>query len=371
MRHQRDLSPTDEHPLAVPYMPQRGAAPQDPASSVPRACWPPTGSPAYIAPVHVPAPSMLDPPFVGPSAFDTSHGGYHHEAPTPWDRTRSCIFPEMPPPTQFSTQPPRGQSYPTPEYAAAGVPCGSCTAMDVPHSDFQPDQHQEPGWTDSSLRTRTNHQQSRRNRREGSNPLVHQTHRSGHEVRQTLKNNIRRTQANDLGDEDIPGLSAQRYLPMPPRGPSTPPPATSARGKKGGAKTRVKTQAPRPAPAKRTRRKIPPPPGMPKVKKVGEKRYGCPHEGCNKDYSRAYDVKRHYWDHVDDKLIWVCMECFGVYTRYDNALKHFKLAHKREALDEDILMIQCTTEQIALWGVYSSRVPGTMAWRYLAVRSRR
>ncbi|TFY71537.1 hypothetical protein EVG20_g1482 [Dentipellis fragilis] len=140
---------------------------------------------------------------------------------------------------------------------------------------------------------------------------------------------------------------------MPPRGPSTPPPATSARGNRGGmkAKAKAKMQTLRPAPAKRTCHKIPPPPGMPKVRKVGANRYGCPHEGCNKDYSRAYDVKHHYWDHVDDKLIWVCMECFGVYTRYDNALKHFKLVHNREALDEDILMIQCSADQIALWGL--------------------
>ncbi|TFY60873.1 hypothetical protein EVG20_g7260 [Dentipellis fragilis] len=346
----RGLSPTHGHPPTIPYMPQRDAASHDPPSSVPRACWPPTTGPAYTPPAPVPAPSVSEAYFFWPSAFDTSQGGHHHEAPTPWDRIGSCTLPEVPPPMQFSA-PPLAQSYPTPEYAGAGAPCEGFGMMDMPFSDFQPGQHQEPGWTDSSLRTRSDYQQSRRLRCEESNPFVHQTTRSGHKVRQTLKANIGRTQANDLGNEDVTGLSAQRYLPMPPRGPSTPPPATSARGKKGGAKARGKTQDPRPAPAKRTRRKIPPPPGMPKVEKVGDNRYGCPHEGCSKDYSRAYDVKRHYWDHVDDKLIWICMECFGVYTRYDNALKHFKLAHKREALDEDILMIQCTTEQIALWGV--------------------
>ncbi|TFY58735.1 hypothetical protein EVG20_g8039 [Dentipellis fragilis] len=345
----RNISPTDEHPPTGPYMPQRGAPPHDPASSVPRACWPSTGGPAYTPPALAPAPSVPNTSFLWQSAFDISHGGYHHETPTPWDRTGAHILPSM----QFSMQP-LAQSYPTPEYAAASAPCGGCTAMDVPHSDFHPGQHQEPGWTDSSLRARSNYQQSRRLRYEGPKPFVHQTTRSRHKVRQTLTTNIQRTQADDPGDEDT-GLSAQRYLPMPPRGPSTPPPATSVRRKTGAMKAKPKpkpkTQAPRPAPAKRTRRRIPPPPGMPKVEKVGKTRYGCPHEGCNKDYSRAYDVKRHYWDHVDDKLIWVCMECFGVYTRYDNALKHFKLVHNREALDEDILMIQCTMEQIALWGV--------------------
>ncbi|TFY71534.1 hypothetical protein EVG20_g1481 [Dentipellis fragilis] len=151
----RNLSPAHGHSPAAPYMPQRAAASHDPASSVPRACWPPMGGPAYTLPVPVPMPSVPEEYFFWPSAFDTSHGGHHHEAPTPWDRTGSCILPEMPPPTQFSTQPPRVQSYPTPEYAAAGAPCGGCTAMDVPHSDLRPGQHQEPGWTDSSLRTRS------------------------------------------------------------------------------------------------------------------------------------------------------------------------------------------------------------------------
>ncbi|TFY60872.1 hypothetical protein EVG20_g7261 [Dentipellis fragilis] len=321
----RNLSPTSGHPPAIPYMPQRGAASHDPASSVPRACWPSTGGPAYTPPAPVPAPSVSEAYFFWPSAFDTSHGGYDHEAPMPWDRNGSCTLPEAPLPAQFSVHP-LTQSYPRARIywcwcALWRLVCGGRAPFGFP--------------TRSTPGTRLD-----RFDLESTKELS------------TVKE-TERTQADDLGDDDVTGLSAQRYLPMPPRGPSTPPPATSARGNRGGmkAKAKAKTQAARPAPAKRTRRKIPLPPGMPKVEKVGENRYGCPHEGCSKDYSRAYDVKRHYWDHVDDKIIWVCMECFGVCTRYDNTLKHFKLGHKREALDEDILMIQCTTEQIALWGV--------------------
>ncbi|TFY67628.1 hypothetical protein EVG20_g3875 [Dentipellis fragilis] len=114
----RDQSPTQGHPPAIPYMPQWDAASHDPPSSVPRACWPPTTGPAYTPPAPVPAPSVSEAYFFWPSAFDTSQGGHHHEAPTPWDRIGSCTLPEVPPPMQFSAPPPHPYASPQQDYYA-------------------------------------------------------------------------------------------------------------------------------------------------------------------------------------------------------------------------------------------------------------
>ncbi|TFY51863.1 hypothetical protein EVG20_g10805 [Dentipellis fragilis] len=347
---------------SVPSMPiqtQQGSAPYGDAYSIPRAAWPSSNGAGYA--ITAPAPSTtLDhsdmtgaqdftlPPVLTSSSSAPYQESYH-ESPTSCDAIPSYASysgPNHAAPASWDTiglpPPPRGNANAA-EPADDAVNRAIAGSPTLNARTFGPVQyHQQPGYTNASLRQASSRVQSRRQTRERVAPVVSHTARSGQQGNQTLKDNNKRTREIDLGDRNTTGQSVQRYLIVPSRGPSVPAPAPSAGVSTGSAKVG------RAAKAKTSRKRrdlaMPLPYKMPPVPEIlvdGKTRYMCPWEGCGKSCARCHDTKRHYWRHVDNRPRWWCTRCDRLYTRSDNAGRHYRKIHTddKKKAKEDIVQV--------------------------------
>ncbi|TFY52172.1 hypothetical protein EVG20_g10674, partial [Dentipellis fragilis] len=357
---------------------QQGSAPYGDADSIPRAVWPAsiasgsgyaatapalsatfnhsgmTGAQDFISPPVLTSSSSASyqEPYHG-SPTTTSwnvipsyaaYSGPHHAAPASWDARGSHPSPEatpMPPDprTMPSIEQLLAHQRSMPGYDGTSAQYGG-EAGYMPAETFEPIQYRDPRQTSASLRQARSRAQSRRLGRERVAPVVSRTARLGQRDNQTLKANNYRTRAFDLGDGNITGQSSEGCLLVPPRGPSVPTPAPSAGISTGTAKVG------RAAKAKTSRKRrdlaMPLPHRMPPVPEIfvdGKTRYMCPWEGCGKSCARCHDTKRHYWRHVDNRPRWWCTRCDRLYTRSDNAGRHYRKIHTddKKKAKEDIV----------------------------------
>ncbi|TFY69866.1 hypothetical protein EVG20_g2981 [Dentipellis fragilis] len=345
--HQGPMLPPQWSPGTMPY----GSAP---SPSVPRACWALTGNPPYAPLVSAPTtilPSNLPSEYSPwPSSLDAQHSGSYYQGPPEATMTPYSTM------TPLVAQPVM-QAYPMPEYGGVGTHYSDFDVGDVSHSTFQPGQHMEPGWMETSLRQPSSNRPSRRQRREGAEPFVHQAARPGQEARQTLASNTCKTQGDDLGYKTL-GQCTARCLHVPLRGPDAPPLTTGARGSKtrsraiGGQEIPAPAPAPpsAPAPAAPRRRSLPQSDKPPAPIKLGNGRWGCPHPECGKDYLWAHDARRHY--KIKHKnILWLCLTCWETVNRHDNLPRHYQAVHHRDQFDGEAVEIRRDEGASALWRV--------------------
>ncbi|KAA1480090.1 hypothetical protein DENSPDRAFT_846469 [Dentipellis sp. KUC8613] len=85
---------------------------------------------------------------------------------------------------------------------------------------------------------------------------------------------------------------------------------------------------------------MPRPPGMPEIIRIGAGAYACPHATCSKTCTTTYDVARHYWKHLPERVMWTCTRCGETYTRSYNALRHFRKVHRDEGPREGEIIME-------------------------------
>ncbi|TFY55511.1 hypothetical protein EVG20_g9291 [Dentipellis fragilis] len=338
---------------SMPIQTQHESVPYGDAHSVPRAAWLPSSGSGYA----VTAPSatlnhsditgaqdFILPPMPAPSY--ASYSGSSHEASMPWNAMSSYPLPDATP------TPPDPRTIPSMEQLLAhqrSMPGYDGTSAQyggeagyMPAETFEPIQYQDSRQTSASRRQAKSRVQSRRLGRERVAPVVPRTARARQQGSQTLKDYNYRTREIDLGGENNTGQSSQGCLLVPPRGPSVPTPAPSAGVSTGTAK--VGRAAKAKASRKRRDLAMPPPHRMPPVPEIfvdGKTRYMCPWEGCGKSCARCHDTKRHYWRHVDNRPRWWCTRCDRLYTRSDNAGRHYRKIHTddKKKAKEDIVQV--------------------------------
>ncbi|KAA1478435.1 hypothetical protein DENSPDRAFT_667546 [Dentipellis sp. KUC8613] len=317
--------------------------------TVPRSLWVPDDGARYEQHVY-PTPAAVNPAHV--------HGGYFPQAPS-FDGLHARSHygdPSIAPMPPFSmallgAQPPT-QAYPMPGYGE-GPPHGGLNTANVPYGTFQPDQQMDSGRMDTSLRQTSSYKLSRIQRREGTEPFPRQAARPGRKARETLGNDTHRTQGDDLGYKSL-GQYTTECLHAPSQGPHAPPPTTEARASKTTSRNErtQKTQSPAPAPLlvpaavpavrttrrRRRRRCIPREEGDPAAIEMGNGKWGCPHPGCGKDFTRARDAERH-WSSLHKGVLWLCLTCGTTVTRSDNLPRHYEAIHHRDELDGEVVLV--------------------------------
>ncbi|KAA1480011.1 hypothetical protein DENSPDRAFT_317696 [Dentipellis sp. KUC8613] len=259
---------------------------------------------------------------------------YHRIPPPPSPRSmRSYILlevaPAQPYPPAWHDEQPFAHTYPihdrsVPRYSASHTPCvdGTERAKGVPTQEFRPLQRHEQSPASTSLRAESS---SRESRRVKVAPVPNRAASSGKRGSQTLTNQKKGTQANDLGCTPTHSQSTAECLLLPLQGPSTPPPTPEAPRRTGHEKTKHRSILL---------------PGMPKAIRISTGAYVCPHLTCNKIFTTTYAVARHYWKHLPERVKWRCTRCRKTYTRSHSALQHFRKVHRDEGPREREIVME-------------------------------